>query len=211
MKLKKLNLPIHFQIKKIDNNNILINGQEIEGINIITTTTENEEDIYQKTALTIKYLLTYGAIVENNNIRNIEMQDIKVLCRGKNEINLIDKALKKEQIRTNKTQEKVLKTKEFNEIFYILKCLDRKQSFKNLNYILNSKILNVPWDLQKILTKQEKIQLIEEFIENITVLLEKNEIALINAINKITLEKTCGSKLQIALRIQKLLNGQKIK
>ncbi|WP_210369068.1 exodeoxyribonuclease V subunit beta [Borreliella garinii] len=197
--------------QKNDNNNILINGQEIEGINIITTTTENEEDIYQKTALTIKYLLTYGAIVENNNIRNIEMQDIKVLCRGKNEINLIDKALKKEQIRTNKTQEKVLKTKEFNEIFYILKCLDRKQSFKNLNYILNSKILNVPWDLQKILIKQEKIQLIEEFIENITVLLEKNEITLINAINKITLEKNLWIKIANSTKDPKIIEWAKNK
>lgn len=191
--------------QKNDNNNIFINGQEIEGINIITTNTENEEDIYQKTALTIKYLLTYGTITENNKIRNIKMQDIKVLCRGKNEINLIDKALKKELIQTNKTQEKFLKTKEFSEIFYILKCLDRKQSFKALNYILNSKILNVPWNLQRILIKQDKIHLIEEFIENITALLEKNEITLINAINKITLEKNLWIKIANSTNDQKII------
>ncbi|AJA90424.1 exodeoxyribonuclease V subunit beta [Borreliella chilensis] len=196
---------------KNDKNNIFINGQEIEGINIINANTENEEDIYQKTALTIKYLLTNGTIVENNKIRNIKMKDIKVLCRGKNEINLIDKALKKEQIQTNKTQEKFFKTKEFNDIFYILKCLDRKQSFKNLNYILNSKILNIPWNLQRILIKQEKIHLIEEFIDNITVLLEKNEITLINAINKIILEKTLWIKIANITKDQKIIEWAKNK
>lgn len=150
-------------------------------------------------------MLTYGTITENNKIRNIKMQDIKVLCRGKNEINLIDKALKKELIQTNKTQEKFLKTKEFSEIFYILKCLDRKQSFKALNYILNSKILNVPWNLQRILIKQDKIHLIEEFIENITALLEKNEITLINAINKITLEKNLWIKIANSTNDQKII------
>ncbi len=209
--IEKIDFTNSLPNQKNDNNKIVINGQEIEGINIITTNTESEEDIYQKTALTIKYLLAYGKIAENNKIRNIKMQDIKVLCRGKNEINLIDKALKKEQIQTNKTQEKFLKTKEFSEIFYIIKCLERKQSFKTLNYILSSKILNVPWNLQRILIKQDKIHLIEEFIENIIVLLEKNEITLINAINKITFEKTCGSKLQISPKIKKLSNGQKIK
>ncbi|WPM05704.1 exodeoxyribonuclease V subunit beta [Borreliella sinica] len=197
--------------QKNDNNNILINGQEIEGINIITTNTENEEDIYQKTALTIKYLLTYGTIAENNKIRNIEMQDIKVLCRGKNEINLIDQALKKEQIQTNKTPEKFLKTKEFNEIFYILRCLDRKQSFKTLNYILSSKILNVPWNLQRILIKQDKIHLIEEFIESIAVLLEKNEITLINAINKIAFEKNLWIKIANSTKDQKIIEWAKNK
>ncbi|WKC79086.1 exodeoxyribonuclease V subunit beta [Borreliella turdi] len=196
---------------KNDNNKIFINGQETEGINIITTNTENEEDIYQKTALIIKYLLTYGKIAENSKIRNIKMQDIKVLCRGKNEIDLIDKALKKEQIQTNKTQEKFLKTKEFSEIFYILKCLDRKQNFKTLNYILNSTILNVPWNLQRILIKQDKINLIEEFIENIIVLLEKNEIALINAINKITLEKNLWIKIANSTKDQKIIEWAKNK
>ncbi|QFI14733.1 exodeoxyribonuclease V subunit beta [Borrelia sp. CA_690] len=191
--------------QKNDNNSIFINGQEIEGINIISTNTENTEDIYQKTALTIKYLLTYGTIVKNNNIRNIKMQDIKVLCRGKNEIDLIDNALKKEQIQTNKTQEKFLKTKEFSEIFYIIKCLDRKQNFKNLNYILSSKILNVPWNLQRILIKQDKIHLIEEFIENITTLLEKNEITLINAINKIIFEKNLWIKIANITKDQKII------
>ncbi len=123
----------------------------------------------------------------------------------KNEINLIDKALKKEQIQTNKTQEKFLKTKEFSEIFYIIKCLDRKQSFKTLNYILSSKILNVPWNLQRILIKQDKIHLIEEFIENIIVLLEKNEITLINAINKITFEKNLWIKIANITKDQKII------
>ncbi|WNY66967.1 exodeoxyribonuclease V subunit beta [Borreliella lusitaniae] len=194
-----------------DNNNIFINRQEIEGINIITTNAENEEDIYQKTALTIKYLLTYGTIADKGKIRNIKMQDIKVLCRGKNEINLIDKALKKEQIQTNKIQEKLLKTKEFSEIFYILKCLDRKQSFKTLNYILNSKILNIPWNLQRILIKQDKIYLIEEFIENITTLVEKNEITLINAINKITFEKNLWIKIANSTKDQKIIEWAKNK
>ncbi len=156
-------------------------------------------------------MLAYGKIAENNKIRNIKMQDIKVLCRGKNEINLIDKALKKEQIQTNKTQEKFLKTKEFSEIFYIIKCLDRKQSFKTLNYILSSKILNVPWNLQRILIKQDKIHLIEEFIENIIVLLEKNEITLINAINKITFEKNLWIKIANITKDQKIIEWAKNK
>ncbi len=209
--IEKIDFTNSLPNQKNDNNKIVINGQEIEGINIITTNTESEEDIYQKTALTIKYLLAYGKIAENNKIRNIKMQDIKVLCRGKNEINLIDKALKKEQIQTNKTQEKFLKTKEFSEIFYIIKCLDRKQSFKTLNYILSSKILNVPWNLQRILIKQDKIHLIEEFIENIIVLLEKNEITLINAINKITFEKNLWIKIANITKDQKIIEWAKNK
>ncbi|WKC88280.1 exodeoxyribonuclease V subunit beta [Borreliella japonica] len=209
--IEKIEFTNSLSNQKNDNNSIFINGQEIEGVNIITANAENKEDIYQKTALTIKYLLAYGTIAENNKIRNIKMQDIKVLCRGKNEINLIDKALKKEKIQTNKAQEKFLKTKEFNEIFYILKCLDRKQSFKTLNYILNSKMLNVPWNLQRILITEDKIHLIEEFIENIIVLLEKNEITLINAINKIAFEKNLWIKIANKTEDQKIIEWAKNK
>ncbi len=46
--IEKIEFTNSLSNQKNDNNNILINGQEIEGINIITTTTENEEDIYQK-------------------------------------------------------------------------------------------------------------------------------------------------------------------
>ncbi len=65
--------------------------------------------------------------------------------------------------------------------------------------------------MQKILIKQEKIQLIEEFIENITVLLEKNEITLINAINKITLEKNLWIKIANSTKDPKIIEWAKIK
>ncbi len=69
----------------------------------------------------------------------------------------------------------------------------------------------MPWNLQRILIKQDKIHLIEEFIENIIVLLEKNEITLINAINKITFEKNLWIKIANITKDQKIIEWAKIK
>ncbi len=69
----------------------------------------------------------------------------------------------------------------------------------------------MPWNLQRILIKQDKIHLIEEFIENIIVLLEKNEITLINAINKITFEKNLWIKIANITKDQKIIEWAKNK
>ncbi|AHH10816.1 Exodeoxyribonuclease V beta chain [Borrelia coriaceae ATCC 43381] len=178
---------------KNDENKIFINDQEIEVINIIET--EGDSNIFQKTALTIKYLLTNGKIYDHNTLRQIKESDIKVLCRTSKEINLIDKELKNHNIKTNKIEESFFKTKEFSEIFYLIKCLDRKQNFQTLNYILTSKIINLPWTLHLSLIEQNEIKHIEEAISNIIYLLENQEITLIKAIDEIISNKNLWLKL----------------
>ena len=178
---------------KNDNNNIFINDTEIEGINIIET--EKDEDIIQKTALTIKYLLTNGKIYDNDKLRRIKESDITVLCRTSKEINLIDKALQSQDIKTNKTEKSFFQTKEFNEIFYLIKCLDRKQEFKTLSYVLTSKIINLPWELYLSFIERDEIHYIEEFISDIIYLLENKEITLTKAIDTIISNKDFWIKL----------------
>ncbi|WKC58176.1 exodeoxyribonuclease V subunit beta [Borrelia sp. P9F1] len=170
---------------KNDSNNIFINNKEIEGINII----EGEENTIQKTALTIKYLLTNGEICENGGLRKIKESDITILCRTSKEIYLIDKALQSENIKTSKTERSFFKTKEFDEIFYLLKCLDRNQEFKTLNYVLISQIINLPWELYLALMERNELHYIEESISDIIYLLENKEITLIKAIDTIISNK----------------------
>ncbi|QMU99388.1 exodeoxyribonuclease V subunit beta [Borrelia sp. A-FGy1] len=172
---------------KNDNNNIFINDKEIEGINIIET--DKGENTIQKTALTIKYLLTNGKIYDNEKLRKIKKCDIAVLCRTSKEINLIDKALQKQGIKTNKTEKSFFNTKEFNEIFYLIKCLDRKQEFKTLSYVLTSKIINLPWELYLNFVERDEIHYIEEFISEIIYLLENKQITIIKAIDTIISNK----------------------
>lgn len=184
---------------KNDKNKIFINDQEIEAINII----ENEEDknILQKTATTIKYLLTNGKIYDNNKLRQIKESDIKVLCRTSKEIDLIAKELKNQNIKTNKIEEPFFKTKEFSEIFYLIKCFDRKQNFQTLNYILTSKIINLPWELYLNLLEKNEIKHIEETISDIIYLLENQKITLIKAIDEII------SKKDLWLNLAKIFNN----
>ncbi|BCR21225.1 exodeoxyribonuclease V subunit beta [Borrelia miyamotoi] len=173
---------------KNDENQIFVNEKKIEAINIIKT--EGNENILQKTALTIKYLLTNGKIYDDNKLRQIKESDIKVLCRTSKEISLIDQELKNQDIKTSfKTEKSLLKTKEFNEIFYLIKCLDRKQNFHTLNYILTSKIINLPWELYLSLIEKNEIKYIEEAIIDIIHLLENQEITLIKAIDNIVSNK----------------------
>ncbi|BCR22043.1 exodeoxyribonuclease V subunit beta [Borrelia sp. HM] len=171
-----------------DENKIFVNDQKIKAINIIEI--EEDRNILQKTALTIKYLITNGKIYDNNQLRQITESDIKVLCRTSKEIYLIDKELKKQDIKTNfKIEELLFKTKEFNEVFYLIKCLDRKQNFQTLNYILTSKIINMPWVLYLSLIERNEIKYIEEAIIEIIHLLENQEITLIKAIDNIVSNK----------------------
>ncbi|AHH08602.1 exodeoxyribonuclease V subunit beta [Borrelia anserina] len=186
---------------KNDENKIFINDQEIEAINIIET--EKNDNVLQKTALTIKYLLTNGKIYDNNKLRQIKESDIKVLCRTSKEIDLIDRELKNQNIKTNKLEKSFLKTKEFNEIFYLIKCLDRKQNFQTLNYILTSKIINLPWEIYLSLLENDKIKHIEEALSDIIYLLENQEIILIKAIEEIV------SKKDLWLNLAKILNNTK--
>ncbi|WP_024653414.1 exodeoxyribonuclease V subunit beta [Borrelia persica] len=168
---------------KNDNNKIFINDQEIEAINIIED--EENDNILQKVALIIKYLLINGKINDNNKLRQIKESDIKVLCRTSKEINLIYKELKNHNINTHKPEEPFFKTKEFNEILYLVKCLDRKQNFQTLNYVLSSKMINLPWELHLNLIENNEIKHIEEAISDIIYLLENQEITLIQAIDEI--------------------------
>ena len=171
-----------------DENKIFVNDQKINAINIIEI--EEDRNILEKTALTIKYLLTNGKIYDNNQLRQITESDIKVLCRTSKEIYLIDKELKKQDIKTNfKIEELLFKTKEFNEVFYLIKCLDKKQNFQTLNYILTSKIINMPWELYLSLIERNEIKYIEEAIIDIIHLLENQEITLIKAIDNIVSSK----------------------
>ncbi|WP_445436087.1 exodeoxyribonuclease V subunit beta [Candidatus Borreliella tachyglossi] len=172
---------------KNDNNNIFINEQEIEGINIIETG-ENENTL-QKTALTIKYLLTNGKIYDNNQLRRIKESDIKILCRTGKEIDLICKILKNQDIQTNKIEDVLFKTKEFSEILYLIKCLDKKQGFQTLNYVLTSKIINLPWELYLDFLERDAMHYIEELISDIIYSLENKEITLIKAIETIISNK----------------------
>lgn len=172
---------------KNDENKIFVNGQEIEAINIIET--EEDKNVLQKTALTIKYLLTNGKIYDNNKLRQIKESDIKVLCRTSKEVDFIDRELKNQDVKTNKLAESFFKTKEFNLIFYLIKCLDRKQNFQTLNYILTSKIINLPWELYLSLLEENGIKHIEEAIIDIIYLLENQEITLIEAIDEIISKK----------------------
>ncbi|ACH94860.1 exodeoxyribonuclease V subunit beta [Borrelia recurrentis] len=184
---------------KNDNNKIFINDQEIKAINIIQA--EENDNVFQKTALIIKYLLINGKIYDNNQPRQIEKSDIKVLCRTSKEINFIDRELKKNNIKTHKTKEPFFKTKEFNEIFYLVKCLSKKQDFKTLNYVLTSKMINLPWELHLNLIQNNKIKNIEEAISDIIYLLENQEITLMQAIDEII------SKQDLWINLVKDLNN----
>ncbi|UGQ16295.1 exodeoxyribonuclease V subunit beta [Borrelia sp. RT5S] len=178
---------------KNDKNNIFINDEEIEGINIIEA--ERDENAMQKAALTIKYLLTNGKIYDDDNLRRIKESDITILCRTSKEMTLIDKALQSENIKTNKTERSFFKTKEFGEVFYLIKCLDRNQEFKTLNYVLTSKIINLPWELYLDFMEKNEIHYIEESISDIIYLLENKEITLIKAIEMIISNKNFWIKL----------------
>ncbi|UER67785.1 exodeoxyribonuclease V subunit beta [Borrelia sp. BU AG58] len=178
---------------KNDSNIIFINDKEIEGINIIED--EENKNIIQKTALTIKYLLTNGKIYENDKPRKIKESDIAILCRTSKEINLIDEALKRQDIKTNKIEKSFFKTKEFNEIFYLVKCLDRNQEFKTLNYILTSQIINLPWESHISFMEKNEMHYIEESISDIIYLLENKEITLTKAIDMIISNKDFWIKL----------------
>ncbi|AHE62944.1 exodeoxyribonuclease V subunit beta [Borrelia parkeri] len=199
-KIEKIEFTKSKTESKNDENKIFINDQEIEAINIIETESENE-NILQKTAITIKYLLTNGKIYDNNKLRQIKESDIKVLCRTSKEIDLIDKEVKNQNIKTNKIEESFFKTKEFSEIFYLIKCFDRKQNFQTLNYILTSKIINLPWELYLSLLEKNEIKHIEEAISDIIYLLENQEITLIKAIDEII------SKKDLWLNLAKIFNN----